>query len=647
MNEYAYEWIALAMLIIIEYIYLEYKRLHTNQTKLFSGFIGITITADVINIGYSHITMNYEVIPNVLANIWTMLYLTTSCLIYPTFFLYILEVVQQDEWKRIRLKKILVYMPVVILFVLVLINQFVPFLYSYQNGIMYYTKAFQIIKWIPQGYLTVLLLFCIVHMFGKKHMNRHQIRVVLIYVLSTVTMNILTRLQNTSMLSGISTGFAALAAFIYIENPEFRIDPLTKAWNQSGFQLYCKDRFSHRKQFHAIVIYLSDYNALHLLYSEEKMNGILLSFNEWCSHLHKDVNTFRYSPAVFVLCAQDELVANGCYEKLKQALTYDDDSLAINRFNSNVFLMQNCLQFESTEQFLRRVDLISEFEDIAGKKHYYRNQEINPIITRMMDVEEAVRTAINQKSFEMYFQPVYDVKKKMFTKAEALIRLKDSKLGFIPPDEFITMAEQKGYIRKITRQVIDQTLHLINVYHLQELGVDSININLSTRDLWEGDIKQYLPEVMAKENIPPTMIILEITETATGNKEIAKDFMNNLVSLGYRFAVDDYGTGYSNLERTITLPFDTIKIDKSLFYLSIEEEKVGYLLKHTIDIFHEMNFSVVVEGVETQEHMDILDHLNVDYIQGYFYSKPLPVEQYVAFLKEHNQIGGSATVISE
>ena len=112
--------------------------------------------------------------------------------------------------------------------------------------------------------------------------------------------------------------------------------------------------------------------------------------------------------------------------------------------------------------------------------------------------------------------------------------------------------------------------------------------------------------------------------------------MNKLVSLGYRFAVDDFGTGYSNIERTISLPFDSIKIDKSFFYLAVEREKIQYLLKHMIAIFHDMGFNVVVEGAETEQHVRILQEIDSDYIQGYYYSRPLPIDDYIAFLEEKN-----------
>ena len=636
MNEFSYELIALAMLLILEYIYLvDYRRLPTRQTKLFMAFLHASIVSDVINIGFSHIKSTKHLIPSGLCNVYVMFYFLLMISLFPTFAIYMYEIVAREEWKHASLKKRLMYVPILILAVFFCINLYHPFMYWFEGTTFVTTEWIIIPRMMPFAYM---LFMFVVSMVKKDKFTKQQLRIVVVYVACNTIVMVASNIGGGSMLCGVSSGFSLMVAYIYVQNPELCIDSETKVYNEYGFSLYVRDRFLHQKAFQAVVISLEDYKTLHMLTSVDNLKNITKEFADWCVSLSKDMRVFRVKRSVFVLLMENEVIADGVYEKIKQVMATSEEleEPLIKKLDGYVFLLLNCLVYESKDQLLKRINLLSEYQDPNGKKHYFRNRDIDIILERKELVEEAVGKAIAMESFEMYFQPVYDVKQKCFNKAEALIRLNDEKLGSIPPDEFIALAEQRGYIRKITRQVIRKTLHVMNERQLAQLGVDSININLSTRDMWEGDLKQYLPQVMREENIPPSMVTLEITETEAGNKELASDFMNKLVSLGYRFAVDDFGTGYSNIERTISLPFDSIKIDKSFFYLAVEREKIQYLLKHMIAIFHDMGFNVVVEGAETEQHVRILQEIDSDYIQGYYYSRPLPIDDYIAFLEEKN-----------
>lgn len=637
MTDFAYEWASLAILLTIEFIYLEYHRLKVERTRFFLIFIQISIIADIVNIGYTHIVNSEIRFPVVFVEIWTIVYYLLTTIVYPIFAVYLYELVAKEEWKNYHKKRFYIFIPEIIFGILLVINCFYHFIFSYTSeGMQDYTgHYFQ--EYIPLAYL--LLIVC-VSMLNRSKFTRQHVRILSIYLISSATIFLLSEVTEGSLVTGIATGLTVICAYIYIENPENYRDRESKLFNDEGFDLYTRNNFLHKEQFHCVLISLSNYKTINLLTNPENMKIMIRDFKNWCLNLSDEISVFRVYQSVFIVASKREVIVNGVYEKIKQQLKQDDEELLINRMGGNVFLVLNCLEMENTEAMTKRLTHMSEYSDPESKKNHFRSTDIEKQLNREIEVEEAVRRAIIDESFEMYFQPVYDVNHKIFDKAEALIRLNDPVLGFIPPDEFITLAEQRGLIRKITRQVIQKTIHAIKEKDLRGLGVDSVNINLSTRDMWEGDLKQFLPYIMEQEGVDASMVTLEITETAaSGNKEIASDFMNKLVSLGYKFAVDDYGTGYSNIERTISLPFDSVKIDKSLFYMAMEQEKIHYLLEHTIMIFHDMGFKVVVEGAETKEHIDALHEMKIDYIQGYYYSRPLPLQQYVEFLKEKNMHG--------
>lgn len=636
MTVFAYEWASLALLLTILFIFSEYRRLKVKRTKLFLIFMQVSIASDIINIGYTYIQENSVALSPFFAEGWTILHFMLSTSITPVFAIYLYELVAKEEWSKYYLAQKLIFIPQGILAILLVFNCFYHFLFEYTDGVMEMKMGQYIFDYLPLAYMLFVML---VSTINRDRFTKHHFRILCVYVMASATIFLIAYLSGLDVVGGIATGLTAIFAYIYVENPETYTDEETKLFNLEGFQIYSRNQYLHKLEFHCVMISLSNYKTINILTNKHTMESMIQDFKKWCVELSNETSVFRISPSVFVISTNREVIANGVYEKIKQQLKMEDDERLINKLGGNVFLVQNCIQFEKTEELLRRFFHMAEYVDPVGKKNYFRNNDIEQFLNREIAVEEAVRKAIIDESFEMYYQPVYNVKKQIFDKAEALIRLNDPVLGFIPPDEFITLAEQRGLIRKITRLVIRKTIHAIKERNLKELGVESININLSTRDMWEGDLKQFLPSVMEEEGIDPSMVTLEITETAaSGNREIASDFMNKMVSLGYKFAVDDYGTGYSNIERAISLPFDSVKIDKSLFYLSTKQEKFHYLLEHTIMIFHDMGFKVVVEGAETKQHVDSLCEMKTDYIQGYYYSKPLPLKEYEEFLVKHRKI---------
>ena len=213
------------------------------------------------------------------------------------------------------------------------------------------------------------------------------------------------------------------------------------------------------------------------------------------------------------------------------------------------------------------------------------------------------------------------MKEKKFHSAEALIRLKDEKYGFISPEVFIPVAEKSGAIHKIGDFVLEQVCAFIASDEYKKLGMSYIEVNLSVVQCMQPKLANHIMEILTRYGVRPEQLNLEITESL---------FLDKPEEL--KFSLDDFGTGYSNMQRIVKLPFDIIKLDRTFTEL-YDNPKLGIVLTNAINMIKAMKMKIVVEGVETEEMLKLFSELECEYIQGYYFSKPIPREEFVKFIQ--------------
>ena len=207
----------------------------------------------------------------------------------------------------------------------------------------------------------------------------------------------------------------------------------------------------------------------------------------------------------------------------------------------------------------------------------------------------------------------------------------------ISPNVFIPVAEANGLILPIGEVVLNEVFGFIAGHDLDALGLSYIEINLSVSQVLQPDFPDVIRRLQEKHQIDPDKVNFEITETMYDNlSEVMDRNIHTLKAMGYDFSLDDYGIGYSNIQRMSKLPLNIIKIDKSLVDEMFTSD--GRVIIHnTIRMVQGIHKELVIEGVETKEEIDALAEMSCDYIQGFYYSKPLPKESFIEFLLAHNQ----------
>ena len=253
-------------------------------------------------------------------------------------------------------------------------------------------------------------------------------------------------------------------------------------------------------------------------------------------------------------------------------------------------------------------------------------------LVRRVAVGEAVSRGLKEHNFEVYYQPTYHIDGRLHG-AEALIRLHDPVLGSIFPDEFVPVAEQIGMIDLLDNFVFAEVCRFWQSGIPSKYSMDCINVNLSVMQCMQPGFVTTINQIAEAAGIDKSRINFEITESvAATDYNVLSGIVAGLKKEGYHFSMDDYGTGYSNMESIFSLDFDVVKIDKSILW-SAEKGGIGKIvLESTVHMIQQMQRRILVEGVETQAQIDMLKPLGVDYLQGYFFSQPVPVGAFVRLI---------------
>ena len=248
-------------------------------------------------------------------------------------------------------------------------------------------------------------------------------------------------------------------------------------------------------------------------------------------------------------------------------------------------------------------------------------------LERKTCIERILRTSIENKELSLNYQPQYDAMNNEIFGFEALVRLNSKELGFISPVEFIPIAEESGLISQLDLWVLNEACTQSVKWLREGFKFKSISINISSVDIQQADFLKNIKSIFEKTGIDTRIVELEITETALMQSLDSNiKILNKLRDMGIRLALDDFGTGYSSLNYLRKIPISTLKIDKTFIDNITSNIKEEAIINSIIQMAHSMGLKVVAEGVEKEEQLAILKKRKCDYIQGYYFSRPLPTD---------------------
>ena len=313
----------------------------------------------------------------------------------------------------------------------------------------------------------------------------------------------------------------------------------------------------------------------------------------------------------------------------------------INKFkNVKLQMCYGIYTVEDREMELRQMEDRSAMARKAAKNSiltnviFYSEQFKDSLYNRKF-IEENMQAAITERQFMMYLQPKYSIARNEIIGAEALVRWRHPERGMIFPNEFIPIIEENGFIRKVDYFIWEEACSFIR--RCQNAGIQPcpISVNVSRVHLQDNECNRVLSDLMRKYRISKDLLELEITESVDDQKISMKAFQ--LKDEGFTLLMDDFGSGYSSLNILLETPFDVIKLDRKFIENMIVSDKGRLILEQVVSMADKLQLGLLAEGVETKEQVDLIQNIGCDQVQGFYYAKPMPKEEFFELFKKQKK----------
>jgi len=293
---------------------------------------------------------------------------------------------------------------------------------------------------------------------------------------------------------------------------------------------------------------------------------------------------------------------------------------------------------ENTETLLKNADIAMYHAKKMGKGHYrFFHEGMALRAKKRLEMETYMHHAVAKNELRLHYQPVVDILSGQMVGAEALLRWESPQLGFLPPNDFISLAEENGLINQFGEWAIREACRQHKVWQQQGFGDLTIAINLSSLQFNQSSFISMVAGIIQEYKVNPAFLTFELTETMImADTENMLKKLNDLKSLGIKLALDDFGTGYSSLRYLNRFPLDILKIDRSFVNELPASKDAAAIVSAILALAKALNLSTVAEGVETIQQNTFLQNTTCDAVQGYYFSKPMSVEEFQNYWAQKN-----------
>lgn len=262
----------------------------------------------------------------------------------------------------------------------------------------------------------------------------------------------------------------------------------------------------------------------------------------------------------------------------------------------------------------------------------FYDEQYREDMLRISEIEHDMHKALEERQFQMYLQPKFRLDTEALCGAEVLARWLHPSKGIIPPVDFIPLFEKNGFILKLDEYMWEEACKTLRSWIDEGREPIPLSVNISRYHINHNNLEDVLMGLVKKYDIKPEYLHLEITESLfLDNPEELNRVLERLKKQGFFLEVDDFGSGYSSLNLIRNISVDTIKIDKDFLDSEIASEKGQIVVNHTIDMAKDLRLQVIAEGVETKAHVDFLKKSRCDIAQGYYFAKPMPLDEFMKF----------------
>lgn len=632
----AAECISIVILFIIWVYSRKGNLVPSLKNRLFQMCFLITFCAMGFNI-MSTILLTYEE-RSLCALTWvvTTIYFAATPLMGLAYFYYTVATVFENQGNSLRVM-VWTGWPGCVYLIMVLFNPITKVLFNI-DSMGCYTQG-------PLVFVTYIIfyIYClaaVVLVVIKRNQVEPAIRRILAaFPLIAMIVIIVQQLWPEIILSGSAATCALLIIYLYIQNKQNSTDYLTGLPNRQEFLKMVELQIRHNNRFTITVLSLRGFKRVNDTYGQHMGDEFLKIIGNYLAERTPIHCLYRYGGDEFAILTWGKKKED-VKEMIDKVAKRMGETWSAGKNTCMIPAVIGVVDYpdsaDTVEGLINGIEYaVSRAKETQENGVYYCGQEMMAAVRRRADIVSILEENLKTDSFSVYYQPIMSTATGRYTVAESLLRIPESPLGPLYPNEFIPIAEETGLIVDITYQVLDKVCRFIN--RLSDLGIEleGVHVNFSRQQFSQLGLAERIEEIIRKNGTPFSKIKIEITEsTLAENSDVVVEFAKRMQRQGVLIELDDFGTGYSNIVSVMNTPLDTIKLDKSLIWSAMEHEESAVMVQSLTTVFHEMGLMVLAEGVETEEQADYVRQSGIDLIQGFLYSKPLPEEEAAAFLAD-------------
>ena len=481
-----------------------------------------------------------------------------------------------------------------------------------------------------------LIVLNLVQIFRhKQYIYERQRKTVLLWMYIWITAAVIQALYNHLLIVGFAGALSMLLIFIQFENPEIYLDRSTGLFNYTAYTRYGEQLYSDKRSFYVIAVVFEN-----SIWQEDMLQSSLRNVEA-----QETYNAFLKIPGANVFKIQENEIflffskkkdEESAWENILNQMNpeYTDSLLS----HPSFYRIENPRCVNSPIELLELLRFVSKQRNstIEGIFHVVDDKTVSKMFAETKTTQ-MIMDALSEDRLVVHYQPIYSVEKKRFTSAEALVRIIDRDGRLIPPGEFIQAAETNGMIIEIGKRVFEKACRFFQDNKLDEYGMEYIEVNLSVVQCVNSKLADDYISIMETAKMSPCHVNLEITESTSSHaKRTMIANMDRMIDYGVNFSLDDFGTGASNLNYIVDMPVRIVKFDRGMLQAYFASGKAKYVMDAAMHMIHGMGLEIVAEGVETEEQYRKMEEIKINYIQGFYFSKPLPENEFMEFIRQNN-----------
>ncbi len=626
MWNYSYVMPSLFILCVFLGYYFRSPRIPLRINRTFIKLVAVETLVMLADIVSTWACMHYEILSGFILYFLNDLYFITFYLRGYMFFLFTINVLRVGLYES-KGFNLLLQLPVIISSLLCLTSPVTHLIFYFDESGYHSGSLYNILYVVFTFYILASVAATV--RYKDRLRRRWEFKSCIWYNIVLFLGLCIRYLFPSYLLMDTFCLMSLIVIYLSYENPEFYLEGRTWIFNSRAFREYIEE-ISNRRHFRIIELVVHNYMDNRGLYGVKQMDQGTALIGDFFRQAFSKEKVFYYRNGRYIILGDADMDFEGYMgiirERFSKPFESEDAELFLDIGGAFLEFGKRGLKFESIMNLVE--DSFSIAENLEGGNAAYIDDAVIERNIKLSEVKKSLKYAIEHDSVLVYLHPIYSTKTGKIVGAEALARLQDANGNIIPPGLFIPIAEKNGMINQLGEQIFKKTCRFIGENDVEKMGLSWINVNLSPIQFMRPDLDEMLYSYTKQYGVDPGFIHLEITEEAMIDDGLLLKQMQAISDKGFKFVLDDYGRGYSNMTRLKKCPFINVKLDMSIVWDYCDNP--DNIIPNMVSTFGKIGFGITAEGIETKDMMEKMADIGVDFLQGFFFSKPLPVDEFVS-----------------